>query len=161
MNDAPRTDEERMAETIALLADQLEAAERRSYVDTSGGARTAYAVNGWAKGVGFAQGTVDVLPDATVQITVETGQRVSEANDGDVRKLFRCFNEKFIVPGLVVTDQLTVAFQTAPFNLETSPYAADTIMGMALSTIHRYAGIVLALDAQTDPWRLMTYGDDD
>ena len=62
-------------------------------------------MNGWTKGVGFAQGTVDVLPDATVQITVETGQLVAEANDGDVRKLFRCFNEKFIVPGLVVTGQ--------------------------------------------------------
>lgn len=146
-------------EVVEAVREQLENAGRHWYQDVSGDG-TRYETNGRRHGVAFARGIVELRPDGNAVVRVETGQRVAPELERAARKLFSYYSSRFKVPGLAVDDG-RVIFETEPFDPLNGRFEVETVVGLALSTVHAYGGVMLALDAGVDPWTLLDYDDDD
>lgn len=140
---------------VKVVREQLEGSDRRWYYDVSGDG-TRYVASGCRHGVGFARVTVEVLPDGCAQVVVRAGQRVNPRYERGLRKLFSYYSSQFKVRGLEV-EEGRVVFRTQPFDPEAFRFDVDQVVGLALSTVHAYAGVTLALDAGVEPWELMDY----
>lgn len=153
------------AEASERLREQLDASGRYWFHDVSGDG-TRYETNGRRHGIAFARGIVELRPDGLVVVRVETGQRVAPELERATRKLFSCYSSRLKVPGLAVEDGRAV-FVTAPFDALEGRRDVEEVLGLALSTVHAFAGVMLALDAGAEPWTLIDYdepgdgGDDD
>lgn len=153
-----------LGEARDRLREQLEGSGRYWFHDVSGNG-TRYETSGRRHGIAFARGIVELHDDGMVVVRVETGQRVSPELERATRKLFSCYSSRFKVPGLAVEDGRAV-FVTEPFDAFAGSRDVEEVLGLALSTVHAFGGVMLALDAGVEPWTLIDYdepddGDDD
>lgn len=146
------------ARSIEVVREQL-GEDSHCHVFDASGDGTLYRFDGLHFGCAYAEGTVRVLDDGRVVVSVDTGVPVPRGCEPALRRLFLRYNDMFKVPGLLVRDGV-VAFETAPFDPEGS-YPANRIVGMALCTVHDYVGVPLALEAGARPWDLLDYDSDE
>ena len=112
-------------------------------------------------GVGFTHATLREVDGGLVQVVVPMGAKVCLDKVPVLRKIFRKHNSHFKVTGLSVADDGAAAFVSEPFDPVNSRFTADRVVSLALSTVHAYQGVLLALDAGVEPWDLIAYGNDD
>lgn len=146
-------------EFVSTVREQLDAARHRTYLDVNGDG-TLYTTSGTGAGIGYAKIQLEVLPENRVKVKIETGQKVAAENEPALRKLFYHYNDDFLIPGLAVEDG-RVIFESAPLDPVNGPFDADSIVGKAMTTVHAYAGVSLALEAGVAGWKLLGYNDDD
>ena len=144
-DDAPR-------DAKAAVRASLEGDRRRYYVDVSGDG-THYVCSGIRSGAGFSR--CDVTLDGEGLVTVRANSvLVPENYIRDVGRLARVWNKRFIIDGFTIEDD-RLMFVTDPFDPLDSKYECADVVGKALSTIHHFAGVVLALDAGVAPWDVL------
>ena len=159
---SPEESSTNLAETIEALRRSLDKSHRWFY-DVSGNG-TEYYCSGARNGVGFAECRV-ILQDDGMAIVRAVSVPFAPEYERSLAKLCRAWNKSFKLTGLRVRDGRFI-FESAPFDPIGGRMKASEAVGLALSTVHAYGGVVLALEAGIDPWDLIDIydehgGDDD
>ena len=152
MIDRKENDEGTFELAIETVRDQLEQA-RDGYFDLRGDG-TLWHFNGAYRGCGYADGVLEVAKNGLVQARVDLGMIAEPPLRGYVEKLFCHYNERFKTPGLKVGENGEMMFESEWLD-PVGEVEADTVAGRAISTIHAYGSLLLALRAGVDPWKLL------
>lgn len=145
--------------SVAIVREQIEGDGHARAYDASGDG-TRYRFDGLYFACSAAEGTVEVGEDGLVRVRVDSGAPVPAEHEAALRKLCVRYNDKFKIPGLAVRDGRMV-FEPAPFDPEGARFPVPRVMGMAMTTIHAYLGVPLALEAGMSPWQLLEYNEDE